>query len=268
MFFRVLRRRRLVAQIRLGGNIVSYETACASPPAAQTVVMLHGAGQSSKCWENQISTLAGCTRFPSLALDLPGHGGSAGEAIDSMEDCARFVEDFCEAAGITSPIFIGHSMGGRIAQLIALGSAVRPLACVLVATGTRIRVSRWSLKTVRNDYRNFCRTAAQNSFSPHTPAHIREGFFKNLLKTPKESVYKDLLACDDFDVSEAIRRISVPTVIVAGSDDVLTPSKHTDFLHKSIKGSKLFVIEEAGHFMMMEKPDAFNKIMLDFLNLL
>jgi len=257
-----------VAQIRLGGKVVNYETACTAPPAGRSVIMLHGAGQSAECWENQISALAGYTRFPSLALDLPGHGGSGGDAMDSMEDCARFVEDFCGDAGITSPIFIGHSMGGRIAQLVALGSAVRPLACMLVATGTRIRVSRWSLKTVQNNYESFCKTAAQNSFSPQTPARIREVFLSNLLKTPKESVHKDLLACDDFDVSALVGRIGVPTVVVAGSDDVLTPAKHTDFLHKNIKGSKLFVIEKAGHFMMMEKPDAFNKIMLDFLNLL
>lgn len=62
--------------------------------------------------------------------------------------------------------------------------------------------------------------------------------------------------------------MDVPTVIVAGSDDVLTPAKHTNLLHSKIKGSKIFVIEGAGHFMMMEKPDEFNKIMIDFLNLL
>ncbi|QMU55904.1 MAG: alpha/beta fold hydrolase [Candidatus Mycalebacterium zealandia] len=216
----------------------------------------------------QIEALSGYTRFPALALDMPGHGGSSGEAMTSMEDCADFVSGFCLQAGILNPILIGHSMGGRIAQIIALGGEVKPLACMLVATGVRIRVSRWSLKTVRNNYENFCVTAAQNAFASGANGRTRDVFLRRLLAQAPQSVYNDLLACDNFDISDLVGRIDVPTVIVAGSDDVLTPAKHTNFLHSKIKGSKLFVIEGAGHFMMMEKPDEFNKTVFDFLNLL
>ncbi|WP_462137570.1 alpha/beta fold hydrolase [Candidatus Mycalebacterium sp.] len=256
-----------MAQIQFRGNVVNYETAGAEP-LERTVVMLHGAGQSAACWENQIAALAGYTRFPAIALDLPGHGGSSGEAMASMDECAGFVSDFCLQTGITRPILIGHSMGGRIAQILALSGEVKPLACILVATGVRIRVSRWSLKTVQNDYESFCATAAQNAFASGANGQTREIFLRRLLSQPKQSVYNDLLACDNFDVSDSVGRIEIPTVIVAGSDDVLTPARHTDLLHSKIKGSKLFVVEGAGHFMMMEKPDKFNKTIVDFLNLL
>lgn len=254
-------------EIRFRGNSVNYETA-GSPPLERTVVMLHGAGQSAACWESQIDALRGYTRFPALALDLPGHGGSSGEAMDSMEDCADFVSGFCLQTGITNPVLIGHSMGGRIAQTVALEGRVKPLACMLVATGVRIRVSRWSLKTVRSDYAAFCKMAAQNAFPPSAPPAVREVFLKRLSETPQETCHRDLLACDNFDITDSVGRIDIPTVIVAGSEDKLTPSKHTNGLYRSIKGSKLFVVEGAGHFMMMERPDGFNKIMLDFLNLL
>lgn len=257
-----------MARIRLHGNVVSYETACTVPCAGQCVVMLHGAGQSAACWRNQINALADYTRFPSLALDLPGHGDSGGRAASSMRDYARFVEDFCKEAGISNPILAGHSMGGRIAQILALGGTLKPRACLLAGTGVRVRVSRWSLKTVCEDYETFCKTAAQNAFHPSAPAQMREVFLKNLLKTSKETCRADLVACDRFDVSGSVGRVNIPTVVVAGDCDVLTPAEHTGFLSRSIRGSKLFVIKDAGHFMMMEKPDEFNKIMLDFLNLL
>ncbi len=255
-------------QIRLRGNVVNYETACAAPCAGECVVMLHGAGQSAMCWERQTAALGRYTRFPSLALDLPGHGNSGGEAMSSMEDYAGFVADFCKETGITNPILIGHSMGGRIAQILALDGAVKPLACLLAATGARIRVSKWSLKTVRDDYETFCKTAAQNAFGSTASRRMRDMFLKRLLNTSKETCLADLLACDSFDISSSVERMEIPTVVVAGACDALTPAKHTDFLCRKIKGSKLFVIEDAGHFLMMEKPDAFNKIALDFLNLL
>lgn len=256
-----------MAQIKVGKIVANYETARAEP-AGRCVVMLHGAGQSAVCWENQLSALAGYTRFPSLALDLPGHGKSGGEAMTSMDDYAAFVEEFCTAAGILEPVLIGHSMGGRIAQILIPAGKVKSPGCMLVATGTRIRVSRWSLKTVMSDYENFCATAAQNAFPPAASSRVRNVFLKRLLATPKETSHSDLLACDGFDATASARAIDIPAVIVAGEKDMLTPAKHTDGLHASIKGSKLFTVEGAGHFMMMETPAAFNKIMLDFLNLL
>lgn len=257
-----------MAQIRLRGKIVNYETACAAPCGGECVVMLHGAGQSAACWERQTAALADYTRFPSLALDLPGHGGSGGAAMTSIGEYARFVADFCAETEIHSPIFIGHSMGGRIAQVLALGGALEPRACMLAGTGVRMRVSKWSLKTVGGEYETFCRTAARNAFSPSASPRLMEVFLKRLLASSKESCRADLVACDGFDTSASAGRIEIPAVVVAGARDVLTPAKHTNFLHRSIKGSKLFVIEDAGHFMMMEKPEEFNKIMLDFLNLL
>lgn len=156
---------------------------------------------SAACWESQIAALDGYTRFPALALDLPGHGGSLGEAMASMDECAGFVSDFCVQTGILRPIFIGHSMGGRIALLLALrGEVVKPLACMLVATGVRIRISRWSLKTVRSDHESFCAMAAKNAFASDAGGQIKKVFLKRLLAQPKESVYNDFLACDNFDV--------------------------------------------------------------------
>lgn len=255
-------------RIRIGSDFINYEASVAAPPAGRCVVMIHGAGQGAACWERQIEALRGYSRFPAVAVDLPGHGRSGGRAMDSMEGYADFVKNFCAAADITNPVLIGHSMGGRIAQLLALDGGVSPSGCLLVATGTRIRVSRWSLRTVLADYRTFCETAAQNAFGPGAPDGVREVFLKRLLSTPADTCHRDLLACDGFDASDSVGLIDVPAVIVAGGLDTLTPAKHTDALRRSIRGSKLFVIEDAGHFMMMERPDAFNKIMIDFLNLL
>lgn len=255
-------------RIRIGADSINYETSAAGRRRGRCVVMIHGAGQGAACWERQIEALKQYGRFPAVAVDLPGHGRSGGRAMDSMEGYAEFVQKFCAAADMENPVLIGHSMGGRIAQLLALRGGINPSGCLLAATGTRIRVSRWSLKTVLADYKTFCETAAKNAFGSAAPDGVREVFLNRLLSTPADTSHRDLLACDGFDGSESAGRITAPTVIVAGETDVLTPAKHTAALRRSIRGSKLFTVDGAGHFMMMERPDAFNKIMIDFLNLL
>jgi len=74
-----------------------------------------------------------------------------------------------------------------------------------------------------------------------------------------------LLACEDFDITEGISSIEVPTLIISADEDILTPVKYGEYLHGKIKGSRFYVIRGAGHFMMQEKPEEFNRILMDFL---
>ena len=76
----------------------------------------------------------------------------------------------------------------------------------------------------------------------------------------------DLSACNDFDIMDRVHEISLPTCIIAGEDDQLTPLKYSQFLHKTIAGSQFHVIPGAGHLAMLEKPEEFNRYLLEFLN--
>ena len=74
-----------------------------------------------------------------------------------------------------------------------------------------------------------------------------------------------MIACDHSDVGKSIDHISIPSLIIAGDEDVLAPARCSRELYKLIKDSKLAIIKGACHFMMIEKSSAFNSALKNFL---
>jgi pimeloyl-ACP methyl ester carboxylesterase len=86
-----------------------------------------------------------------------------------------------------------------------------------------------------------------------------------MLQCKAEILYGDFLACDRFDVMKEVEKIVLPTLILCGEDDQLTPVKYSQFLQSLIKGSKLEVLPNAGHMVMMESPEVFNEKIRAFI---
>jgi len=76
----------------------------------------------------------------------------------------------------------------------------------------------------------------------------------------------DFSAIGKLDLSKKTKQIAVPTLIIVGLDDRMTPQDMAKYLHEQIKGSKLVTIPDAGHMAMMEKPDEFNDAILKFID--
>lgn len=231
-----------------------------------TILMVHGAGQSLATWEYQVDTFKNHPRFNLLIPDLPGHGTSQGSGCRTIGEYTGFLKDFSDTLGLDRLILVGHSMGGGIAQVFAIDYPERVYACVLVGTGARLRVARETLLAVKNNYEVFCEVAPTRSFADSSPEELKIKFKESLKRTPQEISYLDLMACDEFDITDEVGTIKAPTLIVSGEEDVLTPVKYGEFLNRKIQGSRLYVIKGAGHFMMQEKPDEFNRVLLGFLD--
>jgi len=219
-------------------------------------------------WENQYEFLSSYTRFNSISLDLPGHGGSEGNAFSSIKDYSDFVYGFIKNLDLKELIPAGHSMGGRILQMFCLDHPEYTIGCILAGTGIKIRITKATFNTLRNDFRQFCEMATKNSFSGSAGENIKKSFYKRLYSSCKESCWNDMIACDHFDVGKSIDHISIPSLIIAGDEDVLAPARYSRELYKHIKDSKLAIIKGAGHFMMIEKSSAFNTALQNFLNFL
>jgi pimeloyl-ACP methyl ester carboxylesterase len=86
-----------------------------------------------------------------------------------------------------------------------------------------------------------------------------------MLQCRPEVLYGDFVACDRFDLMNEIEKIVLPTLILYGDDDQLTPVKYSQLLHSRIKGSKMEVLPDAGHMVMMEAPELFNKKIGEFI---
>ncbi len=230
-----------------------------------TILMIHGAGQTGKTWENQFEILRDQAKFNTVIVDLPGHGKSIGPGCSRIEEYKNFLKYFCDELDLTDLILVGHSMGGGIAQRYAIDHPQSVNSLILVATGARLRVAKETLNLVKTDYGRFCEIAPSRAFADSSPDELKEEFRRGLLSVAPEVVFQDFIACDKFDITGDVEAIGVPTLIISGDQDILTPVKYGEYLHEKIKNSTLQVIRDAGHFMMKEKPHEFNRVLANFL---
>ena len=151
-------------------------------------------------------------------------------------------------------------------MLLAVDHPEMISACVLVDTGAKMPVAEESLKTVKNNYQSFCDNSPNRMYADSAPDELKREYKSGLLDTSPEVSYWDLMACNEFDISDRIGSIGVPTLIISGELDILTPVKYGEHLHEKIRGSSFHVIRGAGHFVMKESPEEFNSLLLDFLH--
>jgi pimeloyl-ACP methyl ester carboxylesterase len=226
------------------------------------LVLLHGAGGSRLNWPAELRRLPGTTVY---TLDLPGHGRSSGRGRDTIEGYAEDVAAFLDAAGIERAVLMGHSMGGAVALTLALERADRVAGLVLVATGARLRVAPAILERVPSGFEAALDIVTRYAWSPGTPPALIELGRQRLREASPDVLLGDLVACDRFDVMERLKEIDIPTLVVTGSADQLTPVKYARFLAEHIAGACLATIEGAGHMVMLEQPDEVAEAVRGFL---
>jgi pimeloyl-ACP methyl ester carboxylesterase len=234
------------------------------PARGPTVAFIHGAGGTHENWRFQLRDL-GPTRN-ALALDLPGHGESQGDGYPTIGEYRDFLRDFLMALGNPRTILVGHSMGGGIALQFALSYPDRLAALVLVGTGARLRVHPEIFATIRRDMSEAARTISAWAYSPRSAPASVAGAAEAFARNRPSVVEADFRACDAFDVMGELSAIAVPTLILCGQDDRLTPVKYAQFLREHIPGAALALIPDAGHMAMLERPADFNRALSAFLD--
>lgn len=217
------------------------------------VILLHGAGGSHLSWPPEIRHLPGQRIY---ALDLPGHGKSPQIGRHSIEEYAEDVLDFLDALKVRKAVFVGHSMGGAIALSLAIHHPSRALGLGLVATAPRLRVAPLLLEqtTSSASFPLAAQTVIDWSFSPQADSRLRELTHQRLAETRPLVLHGDFLACNAFDESLALRRIKLPTLILCGEQDKMTPLHFSEQMHLRIKDSIFHQIADAGHMLMLEQP--------------
>jgi pimeloyl-ACP methyl ester carboxylesterase len=224
------------------------------------LVFIHGAGGSSKVWTYQKRYFSD---HEITLVNLPGHGGIPGNGRKTISDYVEDVRKYIKSG--KSSILIGHSMGGAITLQYVLKYPAA--ACVLAGTGAKLRVVPTILKNIVDHYEQTVDLILDNAIHNKTEQIITHSR-REMLTTPPRVTYNDFLACDTFNVMEEIHRISIPTLVIAGRQDVLTPLKYSQYLADNIKGARLEIIENCGHMAMLEQPEAFNSAIERFLSTL
>jgi pimeloyl-ACP methyl ester carboxylesterase len=229
------------------------------------VIFIHGAGGTHLSWPPQVRRLPDQNIF---ALDLPGHGKSEGMGRQSIDAYADDVAAFMTAIKIRAAIIVGHSMGSAIALTLALKYPKRVRGLGLIGSGARLRVSPAILDGIKNEdtFSATVQTINEYSFSPNTSPRLIELASQRMAETRPSVIYGDFLACDSFNVADQFGQIKIPTLILCGTQDKMTPMKYSEALRDGITNSQLEVIDEAGHMLMLEQPDRVAENLSRFLN--
>lgn len=242
----------------------------ASQPA---VVLVHGAQHDHSVWALQSRWLAH-HGWNVLAVDLPGHGRSAGAPLTSVEDMAAWVLRLLDAAGIERAALVGHSMGSLIALEAAGRAPDRVTALALVSTAFPMRVSPQLLDAARSDEPAAFTliNAWSHSGLNHQPGSPGPGFSvfmqnRRLMERQRPgTLLNDFAACDAYARGlERAAAVRCPTLLITGAKDMMTPPKAARPLAEVIEGARTAIVPEAGHALMAERPDALLQALRDLL---
>jgi pimeloyl-ACP methyl ester carboxylesterase len=240
-------------QIEVDDRQIFYRShgAASAKPDRAPLILVHGAGGTLMNWPPNIRRLPETLIY---AVDLPGHGKSSGPVLQSIPGYLDALVKFAEALDLSRFVLAGHSMGGAIAIEMAMQAPARLAGMVVIGAGSRLSVRPSILAGLRDQYEKTCTWLVKQLFGPEADRRLPIGYLRYLSLLDRELLYSDFLACDAFDRSEQVSSIDVPTLIVCGADDRMTPPDASRFLHKQIAGSQIELIDNAGHMVMLEKP--------------
>jgi len=253
------------------------------------LVLLHGAWACQEWWSWQVPYLA--QKYRVLTLDLRGHGQSSPlREPHSVEGFTRDLEIFLQKVGITEVVLIGWSMGGMISIQYCLQNPWPVRALILIATrghrhpDMKRRIlfqylkARLSLLVDLAAPRKYDRGTEsfpgererieeefQAMLAPAAPLEVREWVKADLEHHPRKNYFEIAKSFWDWEAGEKIRKITLPTLILVGSQDVHTPPACAHSLNRIIPGSQLIIVEGAGHCLPLECPERVNREIVEFL---
>jgi pimeloyl-ACP methyl ester carboxylesterase len=232
-------------------------------PTLPAMLFLHGAGLDHSVWALLARAFAH-RGFAALAPDLPGHGRSAGAPLPSIAAMADWTAALIKAAGVGTARVVGHSMG----SLVALEAAARHpdlvSALALIATGAPMQVSDELLNAAKsNDHAAIDMIAIWgNGYRATLGGSLVPGLWmlgdaERLLECCRPGVlFADLAACNDYrGALAAAAKVAVPSVVILGGRDLMTPPKSGRALTAALPSARITVIEGAGHLLMSERPE-------------
>jgi pimeloyl-ACP methyl ester carboxylesterase len=232
--------------------------------SGHSIVFIHGSGDSAQTWRPLMQ------RLPDercIALDLPGHGteiANPGPERMGIADYAEAVRGELERRGLHDVYLVGHSLGSAIALHMALTLPALVRGIVLVGSGARLRVAPQLLEVARTNPADASTMLADWAFAPGHEAMAR-AYYAAQEPTAPGMLYRDLAACDTFDMMADLGSITQPALIVTGEADRLTPPKYATFLKEHLPHATLAMIPDAGHYVAIEQPDAVAAAIRDWL---
>ncbi|MDI6858606.1 MAG: alpha/beta fold hydrolase [Dehalococcoidia bacterium] len=255
----------------VNGNSIYYEAYGSGEP----LLLIMGLGASTLAWHAQVPTLSRYLRV--IAFDNRGSGRSDRPQDYSMPLFARDAAGLLRTLGIDSAHVFGVSMGGMIAQQLALDypGAVRSLILgatspCLAAWPPEQAVQDATARAMDAPPREGFEVMLWTGYSDRYVAEHKEDLWLQFqielpLMPPVEFWQKQLAAVLEFDARERLKEISVPTLVIGGADDPVIPRAACEYLAEHIPGAELVLFPGARHGFNIEREEETNQAVLDFI---
>lgn len=223
------------------------------------LLFIPGSGSGKEAWVYQTEYFK-----DSEAIALPGH--PEGQPCTSVDEYVEWLRGCIRQQQYKDVVLVGHSLGGAVAQLYGLKCGDEIRALVLIGTGARLRVHPDILESVRQMIGNEAawRKYLEDSFSKADPKVARASMEARMRIGPAV-LLSDFLCCDKFDIMNTVQNIKVPTLVICGTEDVMTPVKYAKYLTGKIPGAREVMFEGATHSVPREKPEEVNQAIERFL---
>jgi pimeloyl-ACP methyl ester carboxylesterase len=241
-------------------------------------VLVHGFGASKEIWWSTLLALAPLGR--AFALDLPGHGGSPLHGDSRMPRIAARIAHFCAAHSLQKITLVGHSMGGNVALELALDrpALVRRLVLVdpaahsdempIYTRSTHVdNLHRWA--ALRASMALAQKVGIVGRLVPHRhsggfvlPALRRASY---LSRHDVDALHQQLTGLFANPIGARMSAVRAPTLVISGEFDPLVPPWLSRRVAEAIPGARYAVVRRAGHNPMDERPRAFERILLEFI---
>ena len=258
--------------VNRNGVKVYYESHGAGDPA---IVFLHPWSTNRYIWAGQLPIFAQDHRC--ILVDHRGHGLSdkpeSGYALGEMAaDVVAILDD----AGIDKAVLVGNSIGGMAAMQVSLDAPERVIGNLILSSGTNIGADTPPevAEAMQKDWKGVFSALLDGAVSPkskvdrpeisafmegcfRTPSNFTEGVFFASAADPNGVFY--------WNISDRLKEIKQPTLIIAGEDDNATTPAHNQFLADNIPNANIKMYKDVGHFCQLEKPSDFNADLKAFL---
>jgi pimeloyl-ACP methyl ester carboxylesterase len=228
------------------------------------ILYVHGSGASHNVWANQYGR-----GRASVALDLSGHGRS--EDVDTpagMETMDAYADDVVAVAERTgADVLCGNSLGGAVAQHVALERDLELAGLVLVGTGPTLSVDDGLDSLLASDFEKAIDVLHRPDLLFHDPDPDAVEKSKDAMRECGQAVtLRDYRSCDAFDSRDRLGEVDVPTLVVHGEHDGMTPPELHAELADGIPDATLVEITDAAHLPFVERPTAFDEAVDAFLD--
>ena len=248
-------------------EVFSVDTGTTFDPKKHSIILLHGSGQSHVVWSLTTQFLSD-QNYNVFTLDFPGHGNSEGQSLKTIEEMAEWLEKVIIKIGIKNLTLVGHSQGCLVALEYANKFPEKIKSLIFIAGSYEIPVNESLINLALSGDMESLNLMMKWGYG-NSKQFIGGNPLQKILNSSREVIEVlsvDLKACNNYKNGlNAAKKIKCPTFFIFGESDKMIKLEKGKKFSGLLPGSKVHVIKDCGHMIILEKAFEMREKIVEFL---